>query len=171
MRELLDHFAEPLFSGVLLPRVGVRADAEDLLRETMVRAVESMGRFEWREGGLWPWLRRIATNLVRDRGRRLAARRRLESGYEAELRTLAPGLGAGAEAALIEEEERRICMERLRRAMEALNERYRRAIELRLLEERSRAEAAEALGVTVGTFDVLLHRALKALRRAWPEVA
>jgi RNA polymerase sigma factor (sigma-70 family) len=171
-RELLVHFGDPLFSGVILPRVGSRADAEDLLRETMLRAVESIGRFEWREGaGLWPWLRRIAINLVADHGRRLQARRRLEEGYAAEVRTLPPRVEAGAEAALIAEEERRLCREQLVRALSSLGERYRRALELRLVEGRSREEAAEALGVTVGTFDVVLHRATKALRRAWPEVA
>ena len=171
-RELLDHFADPLFGGVILPRVGDRADAEDLLRETMLRAVQNMASFRWQgEAGLWPWLRRIAVNIVMDHGRRLQARRRMESAFAAEVRTLPPRVEAGAEAALIEEEERRICRQNLAEALESINERYRRAIELRVVEGRSREESAEALGVTVGTFDVVLHRALKALRKAWPALA
>jgi RNA polymerase sigma-70 factor (ECF subfamily) len=170
MRELLGHFAEPLFGGVILPRVGSRADAEDILRETMLRAVERMPRqFEWREAGLWPWLRRIAVNLVADHGRRLQAQHRLEEGYLAEVQTLPPRIEAGAEAELIEAEERGRELERLRAALGRVNERYRRAVELRLLEGRSREEAAAALGVTVPTFDVILHRALKALRAQWPQ--
>jgi len=168
-RELLGHFADPLFAGVILPRVGSRADAEDILRDTMVRAVERLPRqFEWRDAGLWPWLRRIAVNLVADYGRRLQARQRLEEGYLAEVRVLPPRVEAGAEATLIEEQERQLNLRLLRVALESINERYRRAIELRLLEQRSREEAAEALGVSVSTFDVVLHRALKALRKAWP---
>ena len=35
-----------------------------------------------------------------------------------------------------------------------------------MLEERSREEVATALGVTISTFDVVLHRALGALKKA-----
>jgi RNA polymerase sigma-70 factor (ECF subfamily) len=49
----------------------------------------------------------------------------------------------------------------------AINPRYRRALELRFLEERPRTECAQALAVTLGTFDVLLLRALRAFRAAW----
>lgn len=169
MRQLLSHFADPLFAGVILPRVGDRADAEDILRETMLRAVERMPRqFQWRDSGLFPWLRRIAVNLITDRGRRQQSRRRMEESYLAEVHTLPPRVEAGAEAALIEAEERRVALEQLQQALGTINERYRRAIELRLLQGRERSEAAEALGVSVATFDVVLHRALKALRSAWP---
>jgi RNA polymerase sigma-70 factor (ECF subfamily) len=51
--------------------------------------------------------------------------------------------------------------------MGQLPERYRRAIELRLLEEKPRETCAESLGVTVGNFDVIFHRALTALRKAY----
>jgi RNA polymerase sigma-70 factor (ECF subfamily) len=170
MRELLAHFADPLFSGVILPRVGSRADAEDILRDTLMRAVERMPeRFEWRDAGLWPWLRRIAINLVADHGRRLQSRQRLEDGYLAEVRTLPPRIEVGAEAAIIEREERKLCLDQLRHAMQSVNDRYRTAIELRLLQGRSREDSAAALEVSVATFDVLLHRALKAVRKAWPE--
>ncbi len=169
LRELLDHFADPLFAGVILPRVGSRADAEDLLRETMLRAVEVMQRqFEWRDAGLWPWLRRIAVNKVADWGRRRLAQQRMEERYGAEVRVLPPRFEAGAEASLIEAQERQVQLDQLRVVLDGVNERYRRAVELRLLEGRSRAEAAEALGVTVATFDVVLHRALRALRKNWP---
>jgi RNA polymerase sigma-70 factor (ECF subfamily) len=40
---------------------------------------------------------------------------------------------------------------------------------MRILEERSREEAALALGVSVATFDVVLHRAMAALRKALSE--
>ena len=43
----------------------------------------------------------------------------------------------------------------------------RRALELRFFEERARPECAEALGVKIGTFDVVLLRALRAFRREW----
>lgn len=169
-RELLTHFSAPLFNSVILPRVGSRADAEDILRDTLVRAVERMpAQFEWRDAGLWPWLRRIAVNLILDWGRKQQSKQRMVEGYTAEVHTLPPRVEAGAEAAMIEAQEQRLNQQRLQEALGAINERYRRAIEVRLLQERSRQRSAEELGVSVATFDVLLHRALKALRKAWPE--
>ena len=53
-------------------------------------------------------------------------------------------------------------------ALELLNPRYAQALRLRLLEDRSRAECAEALGVKVNNFDVILHRATKAFRKVYP---
>jgi RNA polymerase sigma-70 factor (ECF subfamily) len=54
--------------------------------------------------------------------------------------------------------------------LERLNDRYRRAIELRFLEELSRESCAAALDVKLGTFDVLLLRALRAFRKDWDAV-
>ncbi len=74
---------------------------------------------------------------------------------------------AGADEALIEAQERAASNRTLQSAMATLNDRYRRAIELRLVDERSREECAAILEVTVGNFDVILHRALAALRKAY----
>jgi len=50
-----------------------------------------------------------------------------------------------------------------------INPRYAEAIRLRVLEERPRTEAAKTLGVSLGTFDVVLHRAMAAVRRVLSE--
>jgi RNA polymerase sigma-70 factor (ECF subfamily) len=47
-----------------------------------------------------------------------------------------------------------------------IHPRYALAIRLRVLEERSREDAARELDVSVATFDVVLHRAMAALRKA-----
>ena len=52
-------------------------------------------------------------------------------------------------------------------ALDNINARYAKALRLRLIEERSREECAELLGVTVGNFDVILHRATKAFRKVY----
>jgi RNA polymerase sigma-70 factor (ECF subfamily) len=49
-----------------------------------------------------------------------------------------------------------------------LNPRYARVLRLRLLDDKDRAECAEILGVTLGNFDVLFHRAAKAFRDKYP---
>jgi len=52
-----------------------------------------------------------------------------------------------------------------------LKERYRIAIELRLIQELPREDCAKRLGVTIGTFDVLLFRAVRAFRKQFGERA
>ncbi len=164
---LVSRYADVLFRGVVLPRVGHRADAEDIVRETIARAVSRLSDFRYREEtGFYPWLRTIAERLVIDRARRLDARARAEERYEAEVRTLAPPGSASLEADALLAEERRIARARLDRALSTLRPRYRRVIELRVIEERSREDAARELDVSLGTLDVLLHRALAALRAA-----
>ncbi len=162
---LMARFAPPLFAGFVLPRVGHRADAEDLVRETIARAVERLPSFVYREEtGFYPWLRTIAERLVIDRARRLETRSRGAERYETEVRTLAPASVRSIESDAIEAEEKALARGRLERAMSELLPRYRKVIELRVLEEKSREECASELGVTLGNLDVLVHRALAALR-------
>ncbi|GAB5540802.1 MAG: hypothetical protein SangKO_005620 [Sandaracinaceae bacterium] len=51
--------------------------------------------------------------------------------------------------------------------LERINPRYARAISLRFFEDRSREECAAGLDVKIGTFDVVLLRALRAFRKEW----
>jgi RNA polymerase sigma-70 factor (ECF subfamily) len=70
-----------------------------------------------------------------------------------------------ADALLIADQERASHRVRIDAAMGKIADRYRAAIELRLIQELSREECAKQLGVTVGTFDVLLFRAVRAFRK------
>lgn len=167
LRLLLDRFARPLYAAVILPRVGDPVDAEDILRDTLARAVERLASFHWTGAGFYPWVRQIAVNLIVDRARRQQRRNRAEGELERHAATVQPLHHAGAEEMLIEQQERAVALRMMEQAMAQLPERQRRAIELRLLEERSREACAEALGVTVGNFDVIFHRALAALRKAY----
>ena len=94
--------------------------------------------------------------------------RRLADALKNEAEVQAPP-GPGPEASLIAAEERRLNGERIAQTMAKINPRYRRAIEMRLVEERSREECADALEVSVGTFDVLLFRAVRAFRKSFGE--
>jgi len=167
IRMLLDRVSRPLYSAVILPRVGIAADAEDILRETLLRAIDRLHTFHWTGAGFFPWLRQIAIHQVIDHVRRVQRRTRLEERFERQAADVMPLHHAGAEEALIDQQERALSLKTMSVAMDALNDRYRTAITLRLLEERSREECAEALGVTLGNFDVILHRALAALRKAY----
>ncbi len=167
VRALLERFARPLYSAVILPRVGNAPEADEVLRDTLSRAVERIESFRWTGAGFFPWLRQIAVNLIIDRARARQRRTRFEHDLEAHSNTVAPMHHAGADEALIERQERDAARAQLERALGTLNERYRRAVELRVLEERTREECAQEMGVTVGNFDVILHRALAALRKAY----
>src|SRR5262249_48206035 len=70
-----------------------------------------------------------------------------------------------ADAQLMADQERRAHRDRIDDTMSLLQERYRTAIELRLIQELPREECAKRLGVAIGTFDVLLFRAVRAFRK------
>jgi len=167
LEPLLTAHAEALFSSVILPRVGERAVAEDVLEATFVTALEKIGGFQWQGRSIFFWLRQIALHRVIDWHRARGRSRRLEEALVAEAAAQEPD--GGADDALIAEQDRRRAMERIDAALAALPERYARAIRLRLVEERSREECARLFEVTVGNFDVLLFRAVRAFRKAYGE--
>lgn len=166
LRPVFARWGPVLYSAIILPRLGQPADAEDVLKETLMTALDRIETFQWRDRSIYYWLRQIATNKVVDHHRRRQRGNRLAEALarEAETQPTGPPL---AEAALIAEEERRSNRARVTRTLEALNPRYATALRLRLLEERSRQECAETLGVSVPTFDVVFHRAVRAFRKKW----
>jgi RNA polymerase sigma-70 factor (ECF subfamily) len=60
-----------------------------------------------------------------------------------------------------------VLRERITVCMDELNPRYRRVLELRMIDKCPRDEAAKTMDVTIGTLDVLLFRACKAFRKIW----
>jgi RNA polymerase sigma-70 factor (ECF subfamily) len=164
MRPILERYAQPLYATVILPRMGDAATAEDVLRDTMMAAVEKIGRFTWQGKSIYPWLRQIAINKVYDVHRHTKRTRRLADALAQE-NPEESALDDGADAALIADQERRQQRTRIDTTLADLPERYRTAIQLRLVEELSREECAARLGVAIGTFDVLLFRAVRAFRK------
>ena len=168
LRDLLDWHAGALYGQVILPRAGDATVAEDILRATMVTAIEKLPTLKWQGRSIYHWLRRVAVNKVIDHHRRGQRARRLADALAAEpTPSVLPSAQPGAEEALIAAQERHINLERVGAALERLNPRYQRAIRLRLLDELPREDCARELDVSVGTFDVVLFRALKALRKAF----
>src|SRR5215831_322345 len=164
MRPLLERYAQPLYSTVILPRLGDAASAEEVLRDTLATAVEKIRRFTWQGKSIYPWLRQIAINKVYDIHRQSKRSRRLADAMVHEV-AVESDPDSHADAQLIADEERRVHRARIDEAMGQLAERYRTAIELRLVQELPREECAKRLGVTIGTFDVLLFRAVRAFRK------
>ncbi len=166
MRPILERYAPPLYGTVILPRTGDAATAEDILRDTMATAVEKIGRFTWQGKTIYPWLRQIAINKVYDLHRHAKRSRRLADAMAQEMPTeSAPEHNPDAQ--LMAAEEQRRNRARIDETLAGMSERYRVAIELRLIDELSREECARRLAVTVGTFDVLLFRAVRAFRKRY----
>ena len=170
LRVLLQRHADALYGRVILPRTGDPSVAEDILKATMVTAIEKLDTFRWQGRSIYHWLRRIAVNKVVDHHRRhqRSARLARSLAQEPEL-DIFPSRTPGPEEALMAEQERRINMERVQQALSGINPRYQQAVRLRLMEELPRDECASRMEVAVGTFDVLLFRALKALRKQFGE--
>lgn len=164
LRPLFERYASPLYGSVILPRVGSAAAAEDVLRETFLTAVTKIERFRWQGRSFFVWLRQIAVNKAYDLHRKSKRQRKLAEAMAAEMPADSPP-ETGPDALLIAEQERRICRERIDAAMERMSDRYAAAIRLRLIEELPREQCAAQLDVTVGTFDVLLYRAVRAFRK------
>lgn len=165
LEALLQKYGPLLYRSVLLPRLGDETRARDALSETYAKVVTSIGRFRDQGVGIYPWLRTIAVHAAIDQ---LRSRKR-ETPFDAEFleRELDQGeTSCSTDVTLIEVEEATRVRRRLEDALGALNPRYAQAIRWRVLEERPREEVASLLGTSTATFDVVLHRAMNALRKA-----
>ncbi len=168
LRPILGRFGPVLYSGVILPRLGNEADAEDVLKDTMMATIERIQTFRFKGRSIYYWMRQIAMNKIidvhrrRQRGERLVAALTVEAAAD-------PAPSERADEAVIFAEERRINRERITRTLEAINPRYAEAIRLRLVEELPRRDCATRMGVSVGTFDVLFFRSVKSFRKKFLE--
>lgn len=139
--------------------LGSRTQAEDVAQETFIAAYRSLGQF--RGGNLRAWLLRIAANRSRDALRRRA--RRPESSLDLSLENPSFQPVSGAEspdtAALRGELNAEI-----QRAFLKLPPDQRATIALIDAQGLSYREAADALGVSVGTVKSRLSRARARVR-------
>ncbi len=164
--QILRRYGPILYRSVLLPRLGREALAQDALAETYARVVERFHQFQWQNAGVYPWLRvvalRIALDILRARRRELLYD---PTDLEREIDASEDESTVSGEVELCEKRDLADARARVDAALGAINPRYAQAIRQRVLEERSRDEVAASLGVSVSTFDVVLHRALTALKK------
>jgi RNA polymerase sigma-70 factor, ECF subfamily len=162
--EALVH-ADALY-GAALRMTRNRADAEDLLQETYLKAFRAYARFE--EGtNLRAWLFRILTNTYIS-----TYRKRQRAPQETDVedvedlylfrRLAASGLSRSAEDAALE----RLTAPEVLEALDELPEQFRLAVVLSDVEQFSYKEIAEITGVPIGTVMSRIHRGRKALQRA-----
>jgi RNA polymerase sigma-70 factor (ECF subfamily) len=131
--------------------------ADDVTQEAFIRAHRALSSFDpGRPFG--PWICRIAANLAINHVRSPASREEPLPEGHAE----APSGEPGPEVGVLEREGREV----LRRAVEALPLEQRAVFVLRVQEELSYREIAEALGLSMGTVMSRLSRAREKLREA-----
>ncbi len=142
-----------------LGRLGDEQEAREVAQEALTRAWAARERYDSRRP-FYPWLATIVRNACRDaRARR---RNRAVSGLDTE-RLTSPirGPWAALDAAQAQQ--------RVRTAMEVLDESHREIIVLRHFEDLSYAEIAAMLDIAEGTVMSRLFRARRALIRVLEE--
>lgn len=162
---LLEKHGPGLYRSVLLPRLGSETAAKEALAETYAKVVVNISKFTWQNVGFYPWLRTVALRVALDQ---LRAKKRLVLFEEDDLvRELDNAATATpVEQQISDQRDREAARKKVEEALARINPRYARAIRLRVLEEAPRDAVAAELGVTPATFDVLLHRAITALKKA-----
>jgi RNA polymerase sigma-70 factor (ECF subfamily) len=161
--QLLRTHGPRLFRAVLLPRLGSRAAAEEALSVTYLKVVERFDQFSWQAVGVYPWLRVVALRVALDQ---LRSRKR-ETLFQPEdlEREIDQGEREARDAVASETADLAFARSRVVEVVGRLHPRYGRALTLRILEEKSREACAAALEVSTATFDVVLHRAVTALKK------
>ncbi|MEE9133667.1 MAG: RNA polymerase sigma factor [Gemmatimonadota bacterium] len=132
-------------------------EAHDLVQETWQRAYAKRMSYSG-SGPLLGWLYAVCRNVCLASVRKQAARRRTEL----------DGVASSDFAAAYPDEtaERAELRRSIKRALMELPDRERDVVVLRMLEQKSTRETAEALGCAEGTVKAALHHALKKLQVA-----
>jgi RNA polymerase sigma-70 factor (ECF subfamily) len=159
----------PRLFRLAMRMTGRREEAEDLVQDTLVRALPALKRFEGR-ARLSTYLIRALGNLWKNRLRskkrsRLVAWFRGKPGDEEESAEPDPADPAPSALELMERRDR---AEQVRRAVARLEPARRWTLLLREVEEMSYEEIAEVTGVAVGTVRSRLARARSEVRH-WLE--
>jgi RNA polymerase sigma-70 factor, ECF subfamily len=137
-----------------------RADAEDLVQETYVRAIRAMGRLR-SDSNVKGWMFTILRNIwLNELRRRRRAPDPLDAGADETIAKLADESMKSAHDVYVGDLERL----RVREAIQRLPEEAREVILLREWEELSYQEIATVLGCPVGTVMSRLARARSKLR-------
>lgn len=164
--QLYAWYGDRLYRQAILPHLPNRELAEDVLKDTFRLALERIETYRPSDRSIFFWLRRIAINRAidvhraRQQHNRLGDSDRIDAAIDRSMSQPPPAPDRAPEVAETRQQ--------VARALDLLNPRYAEAIRMRLLEDRDREDCAVAMGVQVGNFDVIFHRACKAFRKVWP---
>jgi RNA polymerase sigma-70 factor (ECF subfamily) len=151
--ELYRRYHRPLLTVIARQTGGDRQWAEDVVQETMVRAWRSADQLDPDAGSLLPWLVTVARRIVIDDRRRKAARP-AETG-DGPLETL---------RAVTDDVDDVLRVVVVTEALRSLTPAHREILNETVLRDRTVNQAAESLGIPVGTVKSRVYYAMRALR-------
>jgi RNA polymerase sigma-70 factor (ECF subfamily) len=130
------------------------SEVEDMVNETMTRAVAGVGRFRWEPSGFDAWIFGIARNVTVDHYRAAGRSRQLSHGEERSTTLPQPG-----DQFQLNEEHAEV-----RAAFALLPKPDREILELRVIAGLSAEDVARAMGKREGAVRTAQSRALARLR-------
>ena len=145
----------PRLLGILTPMVGP-TDAEDLVNETLFKALAALPDFQER-AALATWLHRIAVNLARDHLRRLGR----QPVVAVDMDDLPDTVDDGPDG--LEQHQMSQCVQRVLTTLPPAQ--YQLLLKADV-QELSTSEIAREAGITPGNAKIRLHRARRALQSA-----
>lgn len=162
----LERLHDQCFSWALSCAGGRRVEAEDILQMTYLAIVEGDAKFGGRSS-LRTWLFAVIRNTANSRWRR--TRRSLQA--IARIASFVPGEGPFEEAESPAEYARSQQQQRILSALRSLPKRQHQLLDLVFYRDLPIAEAAEVLGISIGTARVHYERGKAALRQQLAELA
>jgi len=163
LAELYDRYGKMVY-GLILRVVSDTGTAEDLVQETFLRVWNRAQGFDSERGAVGPWLMAVARNRAIDYLR--SQGRRIQSSVEFN-ETEHPSLFANLQTEMLQFD----VIKRMKTALERLDGKQRKAIELAYFEGMSQTEIAERMGQPLGTVKTWVRRALQQLREELGGVA
>lgn len=161
--QLVDRYRSRL-EALVGARVGShlkqRVELEDIVQETLVKALESVERFQWRgEDSFFHWLSGIAQNLILHLARQHLRVEKVSFNHEVAAGEDSPG----------KELRRKERFDRLQEALKKLSPDHRQVILLARIDSLPVAEIAERMNRSPKAVHQLLWRALQKLRATFGE--
>lgn len=147
------------FRGFLKRRVGSEAIADEILQQSLLKAVEAEPELRERES-IIPWFYRVLRNALIDYYRAHAKEEKRDDKLLRELESL------GQDKSPAADELRSAVCQCLNGLLPALNPGYAELLRKVDLEQNEPEAVAKELGITTNNLWVKLHRARQALRKS-----
>ena len=150
LAELIGEHRNPLLRFVVRLTHGDRHLAEDFVQETILRIWQRPSLLATHHSSIRPWLFTVARNLVTDHYRRKARAAEILASHD--------------DVATDNHDEATVLTHDMTAALTRLSPQHRDAIRAVFYEGQAFTEAAQELGVPVGTLKSRVHYGLRALR-------
>ena len=155
--ELYKHFFPRVYNFIYARMKNVD-DADDVVSSTFMKVYESLDMYNPTKAAFSTWLFRIASNFMMDHYRRVQKHGEVE--WDETFDPPASDYEEPENQTLREEGNAEIL-----KALDKLNEKERRIVELKYFSDMGNKEIAEVMGITANNVGVVLHGALKKMKK------